>query len=91
MTAPGNKPPVGEALVAQLGSNEFLIAGYAARVDFEPAGQLKSRQRQFLSVEEGSYVAGTWTRARIWNGDQTDFGMNFVDAPRLLKVTLATY
>jgi beta-galactosidase GanA len=91
MAAPGNKPPTGEALVAQLRPNEFLVTGYAARIDFEPSGKLKGKQRQFLSVEEGSFVAGKWIRSRIWNGDQTDFGMNFVDTPELLKVTLATY
>ena len=91
ISPPGNKTPTGEALVVRLGPDEFLVAGYAARVDFEPTGGLKGKQRQFLAVEEGTYVAGRWVPARIWNGDQTDFGMNFVDAPLLLKVTLATY
>ena len=89
--APGNKTAEGEALVAQLGPNEFLVSAYAARVDFEPAGKLAGKQRQFLAVEEGSYVGEKWTRSRIWNGDQTDYGLNFVSAPQLLRVTLATY
>jgi hypothetical protein len=29
--------------------------------------------------------------ARIWNGDQTDYGLNFTSLPQVLKVTLATY
>ena len=87
----GNQPPRGEALVAQLGPGEFLVAGYAVRVDFQAMGDAAGRQRQFLAVEEGTYVAGKWTRTRIWNGDETDYGLNFSTGPRLLRVTLATY
>jgi hypothetical protein len=28
---------------------------------------------------------------RIWNGDETDWGINFRSAPVLLRVSLATY
>ena len=84
-------PPVGEALVAQLGPNEFLVTAYQARVDFEPKSLGTKSHRQFLSVEEGTYVSGAWTRSRIWNGDQTDYGLNFATSPRLLRVRLATY
>lgn len=87
--APGNKPPTGEALIAQLGPNEFLVTGYNARVDFEPKAE--GRQRQFLAVEEGTYKGEEWDRARIWNGDQSDYGLNFLTTPQLLTVTLATY
>jgi beta-galactosidase GanA len=87
--APGNKPATGEALIAQLGPNEFLVTAYNARVDFEP--KANGKQRQWLAVEEGTYAGEKWTRARIWNGDQTDYGLNFLAAPQLLKVTLATY
>jgi beta-galactosidase GanA len=89
--APGNKPATGEALVAQLGPNEFLVTGYNARVDFEPSGKAAGKQRQFLAVEEGIYSGERWTQSRIWNGDQTDYGLNFVTAPQLLRVSLATY
>ena len=34
----GNPEPVGRALVAQLKDNQFLVTGYACRVDFRPAG-----------------------------------------------------
>jgi beta-galactosidase GanA len=88
---PGNQPATGEALIAQLGPDEFLVTGYNARVDFEPSGSFTGRQRQFLAVEEGSYNAERWVQSRIWNGDQTDYGLNFITAPQLLKVTLATY
>jgi beta-galactosidase GanA len=87
--AKGNDPTNGGAMVAQLGPNEFLVTAVHARVDFlttEPG-----KQRQFLRVEEGSYQDGIWHITRIWNGDQTDYGLNFTSAPQVLRVTVATY
>jgi beta-galactosidase GanA len=86
---PGNTPVSGGAMVAQLGPNEFLITAEHARLDFTPADP--KLQRQFLIVEEGTYVAGRWTPRRIWNGDQTDYGLNFAALPQVLRVKLATY
>jgi len=46
---------------------------------------------QLVRVEEGHYEAdGKWVFDRMWNGDQTDYGLN-LDAPTLLKVRLGTY
>jgi beta-galactosidase GanA len=87
--APGNDPPDGGAMIAQLGPNEFLVTGVHARVDFIPADPAK--QRQFVVVQEGSYQNNAWKSLRIWNGDQTDYGLNFTAAEQVLKVTLATY
>lgn len=89
--APGNPEPVGGAIVAQLGENEFLVSALHARVDFHLSDQSAGKQTQFLRVEEGSYREGKWEFIRIWNGDQTDFGLNFTSVPQTLKVTLATY
>ena len=88
-SAPGNTPAQGGAMVAQLGPDEFLVTGIHSRVDFVPVKP--SQQRQFLRVEEGTYDKGTWHSIRLWNGDQTDFGLNFTSAPQVLRVTLATY
>ncbi|MDP9038672.1 MAG: DUF5597 domain-containing protein [Acidobacteriota bacterium] len=85
--APGNTPPSGGAMVAQLGPDEFLVTGNFARVEFSSA----SGQRQFLKVEEGTYGNGTWHPVRIWNGDQTDYGLNFTGTPQVLRVTLSTF
>ncbi|MGC1361023.1 MAG: DUF5597 domain-containing protein [Silvibacterium sp.] len=85
----GNPKPSGGALVAQLGPNEFLVTGLHARVDFTPADATK--QRQFIRVEEGSYQGGAWHFLRIWNGDQTDYGLNFTSAAQVLRATLATF
>ena len=85
----GNPQPDGGALIGQLGPNEFLVAAVHARVDFIPVNP--SQQRQFIRAEEGRYENGAWHFLRVWNGDQTDYGLNFTSAPQLLRVTLATY
>lgn len=83
--------PSGGALLAQLGPDEFLLTGQRVRVNFTPAEGRKVNGLIFASVEEGEYHDGTWTRTRIWNGDQTDYGLNLTDTPRLLRVRLSSY
>ncbi len=89
--APGNAVASGEAMVVTLGPDEFLVAGFHCRVGLEPVGSAAGAQRMWVSVEEGTYVHGVWQRTRLWNGDQTDYGLNFTDRPQLLKVRLLTY
>ena len=84
---PGNADPIGRALVAQLADNQFLVAGFHCRVDFQSA----SRQREYVRVEEGTYESGAFKVVRIWNGDQTDWGLNFTSTPQILRVTVGTY
>jgi hypothetical protein len=85
----GNAEPVGRILVAQLKDNQFLVAGFHTRVDFRPAEA--GKYRQFLRVEEGVYENGVFKFLRIWNGDETDWGLNFGAEPLVLRVSLATY
>jgi hypothetical protein len=89
--AKGNPETNGRVLVAQLADNQFLVAGFHVRVDFEPADQSSGKQRLFLKVEEGQYENGVFRAIRIWNGDQTDYGLNFAGVPQLLRVSVATY
>ena len=89
--ASGNAEPVGRALVAQLGPNEFLVTGVSARVDFRPTDTAGGKHREFIRVEQGTYVDGKWKFLRIWNGDQTDYGLNFTTIPQVLRVTLTTF
>jgi hypothetical protein len=42
-------------------------------------------------VEEGAYENDTFQFQRIWNGDETDWGLNFTSEPVVLRVSLATY
>jgi beta-galactosidase GanA len=83
--------PSGGALLAELGPDEYLLTGQHVRVSFAPAEGRKVNGLIFASVEEGTYIAGKWTMTRIWNGDQTDYGLNLTDEPRVLRVRLATY
>jgi beta-galactosidase GanA len=86
-----NPDPTGRALVAQLGPDEFLVTGVSARVDFRPTDATTGKHRAYIRVEEGTYVDGKWKMARIWNGDQTDYGLNFKSLPQVLHVTVMTY
>jgi beta-galactosidase GanA len=90
---PGNPEPVGRALVAQLGDDEFLVTGFHCRVDFQTgaAASAAGKQRQYLRVEEGTYEKGKFKFLRLWNGDQTDWGLNFTSTPQVLHVTMGTY
>ena len=74
---PGTEKKVGRALVAQLGPDEFLVTGIEASVAFHVEGRLPGMRMQVLSAEEGTYENGTWKPLRLWNGDQTDRGLNF--------------
>jgi hypothetical protein len=42
-------------------------------------------------VEEGTYEGGTFVPVRIWNGDQTDWGLNFGSTPVAVRVRLRAY
>ncbi|HMD60711.1 MAG TPA: DUF5597 domain-containing protein [Opitutaceae bacterium] len=87
----GNSEAVGRLLVAQLGEDEFVITGYLCRVDFRIADPASGAHRDFLRVEEGGYEGGAFRPVRIWNGDETDWGLNFGSAPQVIRVRLATY
>lgn len=84
--------PVGGAVVAQLGPDEFLVAGdhVRVRIALEPSAVPESAM--VLRVEEGRFDGqGKWIFKRVWNGDQTDYGLNFGDKPTLLRVTMGRY
>ena len=82
--------PVGGAVVAQLGADEFLLAGTALRLRFGLAAPAEGENVQLLSVEEGTFEDGRWAMRRRWNGDQIDYGLNLTE-PVLLRVRLGTY
>jgi len=85
---PNREVPDGGALIAQLSPNEFLVTGYRARVSF---GSAKGERMMMARVEEGHFENGQWVFDRLWNGDQTDYGLNLTTLPQILKVKLATY
>ena len=62
---------------AALGPDEFLVTGIDAAVSFHAPGRLPGLRMQILSAEEVSYKDGAWVPARLWNGDETDRGLQF--------------
>ena len=66
----GNPEPVGRALVAQLGDNRFLVAGFFCRVEFRPTdGQGTStgsscawKRALTQTVSSNRFASGTATR-----------------------------
>ena len=88
----GREIPDGGALLARLDDDEYLVTGRNARVSFGLSGKSDALGFIFARVEEGHFDAdGNWVFERVWNGDQTDYGLNFTTLPQLLKVKLATY
>jgi beta-galactosidase GanA len=88
----GREIPDGGALIAELGPNEYLVTGRNARVTFGAAKSKGSTGFLVARVEEGHYDSGgNWVFERVWNGDQTDYGLNFTTLPQLLRVKVATY
>jgi beta-galactosidase GanA len=89
---PGTETPNGGAVIAQIAPGEFIVTGHHARVDFNAKPSTDGKRRMVLRIEEGHFDGSSaWVFERIWNGDQTDYGLNFTDRPRLLRVVTATY
>jgi beta-galactosidase GanA len=88
---PTKGQPVGGMVVAQLEPNEFLLAGSEVRVRFGLDKPAQGETGMVLRVEEGTLDnQGRWVMSRVWNGDQTDYGINLTE-PVLLKVKLGSY
>ena len=84
--------PRGGLAVAQLGPDEYLIAGSDVRARFSLDRPANGEIGMMLRVEEGTFASdGRWVMSRVWNGDQTDYGLNFTGQPALLKVKMGTY
>ena len=89
---PGTSDAHGVALVAQLGPDEFLVAAVDASVSFHLPGRLPGMRTQILSAEEGAYQGGVWKSVRLWNGDETDRGLQFhADDPVVVRIHLGRF
>ncbi len=87
----GSEVPSGGVAVARLSDNEFLVTGVNARITFVGGKGLGNRAMILDRVEEGHFVDGKWVFDRVWNGDETDYGLNFTTTPTVLKVRLGSY
>lgn len=83
--------PNGGALIAEIGPDEFLVTGTHARVEFNLSDPKSGAKPMLVRVEEGHYDHGNWVFERVWNGDETDYGLNFTSLPQVLHVRLGTY
>lgn len=79
------------ALVAELGEDVYLVTGRNARVTFGIPNSKEGERWMFESVDEVVFRDGRWMPVRRWNGDQTDWGLNFTERDQVLRVKLATY
>jgi hypothetical protein len=61
------------------------------RVQFALPVHSNGKQPQMLKVEEGRYDGTRWIPTRLWNGDETDYGLNFGGKGSLLRVTMGSY
>ncbi len=87
----GSETPRGGVAVARLDDHTFLVTGTQARITFD-AGPANKDKGVVQTIEEGHFdAAGKWVFDRVWNGDETDYGLNFTAEPVVLKVTLSTY
>jgi len=84
----GNASPIGRALVAQLGENQFLVTGFLrSRLPSQRRGQAAP-----VPPRRGRHLRnGVFKMVRIWNGDETDWNLNFRSEPVVLRVSLATF
>ncbi|MCX6238013.1 MAG: DUF5597 domain-containing protein [Bacteroidia bacterium] len=90
-TVQANTRPIGKAMIVQLGENEFVLIGSLCHFNFKPVGANAGKAWQYLKVEEGQYVNGTFRLLRIRNGDETDWGGPRIGAvPAVLHTTLIT-
>ena len=88
----GSEVPSGGVAIAKLSDDTFLVAGHHARLSFGTGAANADKGFLLDRVEEGHYDAvGNWVFERVWNGDETDYGLNFAGEPKLLKVRLSTY
>ena len=87
--APTTGKPVGGGVVAQLAPDTFLVAGANVRMRFAAN---EGENGMIVRVEEGHFAPdGRWMFERVWNGDQTDYGLNFTGTPVMLRVEMGRF
>ena len=87
----GSETPRGGAVIAPFGPDEFLVAGQHAPIAFKRAGAVDEQTYMIVSGEEGALGGDQWRKQRVWNGDQTDYGLNFTDWPQIPRVRMAEH
>ncbi len=96
MPPPGTADAHGRAMVAQLAPDEFLVTGFDASVAFHIPGRLPGVRMQILRAEEGRFEDDeggheVWKALRLWNGDETDRGLNFRQQPTWVRIQVGKF
>ncbi|SMF56224.1 Beta-galactosidase GanA [Alteromonadaceae bacterium Bs31] len=79
-------------LITKINETTFLATGTNARIEFSADPKaLPGEKAIFVSVEEVKFQNGEWVFQRMWNGDQTDYGLNFTTLNKTFRITLASY
>jgi hypothetical protein len=60
-----NREPLGRALVAQLGDNQFLVTGFNCSVDFRPAGTDEQRKAGNIVLGTGQTPSAEFDGKRV--------------------------
>ena len=74
----------GYGLIISKNSDEFVVAGSNANVEFIP-GSPGPQMAGFASVYEGEYIDGNWKAGRLLNGDNIMINYNLADEAILNK------
>ncbi|UXH80716.1 DUF5597 domain-containing protein [Roseateles amylovorans] len=89
---PSASRPNGGVAIAQIGDDEFIVAGQQARVRFDPDASFKGLGTMLVHAQEGRFGPdGHWIISRHWNGDQVDWGLNLPATPTVLRIKLGRY
>lgn len=84
-----NAKPLGKLMIVQLSRDKFMVMGALCHITFKPLGNNSARAWQYIKVEEGTYINGSFKSIRILNGDETDWGgPRLGDKPATLMISL---
>ena len=84
-----NAKPLGKLMIVQLSRDKFMVMGALCHITFKPLGENIGRAWQYIKVEEGTYINGSFKSVRILNGDETDWGgPRLGDKPATLMISL---
>ncbi len=79
---PGRESFAGAILAARTAPDEYYLLGYGVRPVFRSLDP-KKPYVEFLSIEEGEFINGSWVMHRLLNGDEEHIHFG---APTILKI-----
>lgn len=89
--APGTRDARGVVLIAQTAPDEFLVTGFDVSVVFHQPGKKPWMRSEIVTAEEGTFENGNWKPIKLWNGDETDRGLQFHSKPQYVRVKMGRF